>query len=265
MSGIPGMYPALAILACTLLLMGSITGCSKQKKMAFGTSEVYYSNNVTEAEAKKLGDYLTKIKFFERSGKRVDLDKDSGAYKMRVALTDTAMARDEAFRIVLKNTDLEISKNVFNDEKVAIDLTDNDMNTIWSMAPVNYGKRMGFKGIDIYYAPPIQAAETEKLGKFLTEKGTFGDSSTINLQKKDGRYAFRFMVKPGMERDTNFIRQCGMFGRTLSQSVFGNAPVDVYLCDRSFRSMVVVKSDTQPKKSDSTAAPKTAAPKKPNT
>jgi hypothetical protein len=105
-------------------------GCNSYgTKLEYGKSELYYTKNVTEAEAKKLGDYLNKIKFFDGDGKSVQLDKPGDTYQFRMVIKE-GLEKDEKYITGSKEAAVEISQNVFDGAKVEVHLCDNQLKTL---------------------------------------------------------------------------------------------------------------------------------------
>jgi hypothetical protein len=107
-----------------------ITSCNNYgKKLTFNGGELYYTSQVTEADAKKLGEYLVKEKFFDGTKKTVQLNKNKGTYEFRmVVIKDGEKAPNtvETFTSVSK----ELSENVFNGGKVVVHLCDDHLKTL---------------------------------------------------------------------------------------------------------------------------------------
>lgn len=107
-----------------------ITSCNNYgKKLTFNGGELYYTSQVTEADAKKLGEYLVKEKFFDGTKKTVQLNKNEGTYEFRmVVIKDGEKAPNtvETFTSVSK----ELSENVFNGGKVVVHLCDDHLKTL---------------------------------------------------------------------------------------------------------------------------------------
>jgi hypothetical protein len=119
----------IAVVLVSIALL-RITSCSNYGKMlTFNGGELYYTPQVTETEARKLGEYLVKEKFFDGTKKTVQLAKNNGTYEFRmVVLKDGEKApdADKTFTAVAK----ELSDNVFSGGKVAVHLCDNRLKTL---------------------------------------------------------------------------------------------------------------------------------------
>lgn len=91
-------------------------------------SEVYYrGDGVTEADAKKLGDFLLKQGLFDDKNERsVQLSKDSGAYVVRFVFDKATFEKDKETTLLgFQVWQMWISENVFNSAKTKVVLADN--------------------------------------------------------------------------------------------------------------------------------------------
>jgi hypothetical protein len=99
------------------------------KELTFNGGELYYTSQVTEADAKKLGEYLVKEKFFDGTRKTVQLNKNGGTYEFRMVMIkdgEKAPNTVETFTAVAK----ELGENVFNGGKVVVHLCDDRLKTL---------------------------------------------------------------------------------------------------------------------------------------
>lgn len=98
-------------------------------KLEFNGGELYYTSNVTEGEAKKLGEYLVKEQFF--SGRKVtsQLDKAGGTYQVRLVIMPEKQ-NDPQILAAMKTFVGEISANVFNNASTEIHVCDDSLKTI---------------------------------------------------------------------------------------------------------------------------------------
>ncbi len=99
------------------------------KKMTYNQSELYYTSSVTEAEAKKLGDYLLKEKFFEGDAKSVQLTKEKDVYEFRAVIKKEYINNAEYEKIFKEFDDL-VSKDVFDSKPVEMHLCDQYFTTV---------------------------------------------------------------------------------------------------------------------------------------
>jgi hypothetical protein len=102
------------------------------KKLTYANeSEVYYTNKITEAEAKKFGDLLAKEGWFDKDRKSLQLTKDkAGTYEVRVVAIEDIKTKIPNYVEVFKEFDKIISKEVFDGKPVKTDLCDKYFSTI---------------------------------------------------------------------------------------------------------------------------------------
>ena len=120
----------LFLIAACLLLASCNLFSNFGKKVSFGESEVYYKGDgVTEAEAKKLGDYLMEQKFFDKeTPKSVQITNDGGKYLVHFVV-DKKKVTDGA-RLNWWKYQYDISKDVFDGKPLQIILADDQLKDI---------------------------------------------------------------------------------------------------------------------------------------
>lgn len=107
-----------------MLLALTLTGCG-DKKVEFGKLEVRYTDNVTEAEASKLGEFLKKELKLGENEATVKLDKDGDTYKVLMVVVDDYKSRIDGFKMIAAM----VAANVFPDAPVELHLTDKYLET----------------------------------------------------------------------------------------------------------------------------------------
>ena len=96
-------------------------------------------------------------------------------------------------------------------------------------------------GCRVIYDRSVTKTEAKRLGDYLESQGVFdGDTKTFKIVKSGKTYEFRAVIKKGLEQDPEAIEGMKLMALELSQAVFGNAPVDVHLCDEGFETVRVV-------------------------
>lgn len=115
------------VIAVALL---KLTTCGNYgKKLTFNGGDLFYTSQVTEADARKLGDYLVKETFFDGKRKTVQLNKSGETYEFRLVVvkdTEKDPGTVKTFSVVSK----ELSENVFNGAKVAVHLCNDRLKTL---------------------------------------------------------------------------------------------------------------------------------------
>ena len=127
-SVINGIF-AIAILMCVGL------ACSNYgTKLDFNGGEVYYTNNVTETEARKLGDYLVKEEFFDGKPKTVQLDKSGSTYQFRMVVQKEKQNDPNTVEL-MKAFAGQISSDVFGNAPTELHICDESLKTVSVVKP----------------------------------------------------------------------------------------------------------------------------------
>src|SRR5215204_5433452 len=100
-------------LVLTVLLTIGLACSSYGTKLDFNNGELYYTDKVTETDAKKLGDYLVKSGFFNGKKITVQLDKAGATYQFRMVVLPEKQT-DETTLELMKSFAGEISEDVFS-------------------------------------------------------------------------------------------------------------------------------------------------------
>jgi hypothetical protein len=105
-----------------------------------------------------------------------------------------------------------------------------------------YGKSINLSGgSHLYYTSAVTEDEAQKLAKHL-EKGITQNSDhpiDFQLNRSGNRYELRVVVKEGAENDPA-VSLFQLYAIVVSHDLFGDAPVDVHLCDRTFKTIRVL-------------------------
>ena len=122
------------ILVLAVLLAVGLACTGHGTKLDFNNGELYYTDNVTEADAKKLGDYLVKAGFFSGKKITVQLDKAGATYQFRMVVLPEKQ-NDENSLELMKSFAGEISEEVFNNAPVELHIFDDQLKTLKVLKP----------------------------------------------------------------------------------------------------------------------------------
>jgi len=113
-----------------LLAMLALAGCTNYgTKLEFKKGELYYTENVTEAEAKKLGDYLLEQGYFDDTETRtVQLDKKDGTPHVRFVVKEEYQTSPKSIELFTP-IGAELSKAVFGNAKIVVDICNETLET----------------------------------------------------------------------------------------------------------------------------------------
>lgn len=124
-----GSRLALVLAAVFSMLMLSGCGQGYGKLLEFNKGQLYYTPNVTAAEADKLGQYLVSCSFFDGNEKSVQLNKSGDTYEFRMVVKK-GMQEDADYVALCKQMCAELSSEVFSGAKVDIHLCDERLETL---------------------------------------------------------------------------------------------------------------------------------------
>lgn len=123
-----------SIFALALLLIVG-TACNQYgTKLEYNGGEVYYTDKVTETEAKKLGEYLVKEEFFDGKPKTVQLDKAGTVYQFRMVVQKEKQSDEQTIEL-MKVFAGQLSSDVFNDAPVEMHVCDESLVTVRVVKP----------------------------------------------------------------------------------------------------------------------------------
>lgn len=118
-------------LAGLLLAAAFVGGCDYGRKLEFGKLEVYYTGNVTEDQARKLGEFLSRAK--SDKPRSVQLDRKGGAYLLRMVVVDDYRdlfgSSSRNYRADFRILAAFVSKNILDGNPVEIHLTNKHFET----------------------------------------------------------------------------------------------------------------------------------------
>lgn len=99
------------------------------EKLEFNGTDVYYTDEVTEADAQKLGEYLVSSEFADGGEKSVQLSKRDSVYLFRMVVID-GVTKDSANDISFMALAWTLSANVFDKAPVELEACDNTFETL---------------------------------------------------------------------------------------------------------------------------------------
>ncbi|HBS87969.1 MAG: hypothetical protein A2W91_10370 [Bacteroidetes bacterium GWF2_38_335] len=114
-----------------LLMMAVIfiSSCSNHgTKIELKDGELFYTSNVTEDDANKLGKWLEENYFVQNKDASVQLEKEGDVFQAKFVVRDDVNLDDENV-VAYANMLLEGVKTVFPDSKVEIHLCDDKLET----------------------------------------------------------------------------------------------------------------------------------------
>lgn len=126
------LFNIVRVVFCSLLMLFAAQTVSAQTlpKVSQNNLDIYYTENVTRSEAKKLLEYLISEDFTDGSQEvGVRLDKSGKTYEFKV-IVKKGMDTDPDFIKLAKTLSTEISNDVFGKAPVDIHLMDDNFKLL---------------------------------------------------------------------------------------------------------------------------------------
>lgn len=117
------------VLAVAVILFIGLACNQYGTKLEFNGGELYYTDKVSEQEAKKLGEYLVKQEFFDGREKTVQLDKSGSTYQFRMVVQKEKQ-NDEATKEMMKTFAGQLSDDVFGGAATEVHMCDEQLKTL---------------------------------------------------------------------------------------------------------------------------------------
>ena len=122
----------LIAIVVVLIVFVSCNNYGKKVKID-DTMEVYLKgDSVTEAQAKKLGKYLTELWKESKNEKSLQLSKDSGMYIVKMVVDEDKLKQDTTADVSFIALKTLLESEVFDNKQVKFVLTDNTFKDIRS-------------------------------------------------------------------------------------------------------------------------------------
>lgn len=94
-------------------------------KKTFGKGDLYYTENVTEAEADSAGKFLEENGYLsDEKETSIQLDKVDGVYKIRLVVNEQYQEKDSSLDYSFRALGMLASMKVFDNEPVEVELCD---------------------------------------------------------------------------------------------------------------------------------------------
>ncbi len=213
--------------------------------------EVYYKDGASQADARKLGDFLKSDGFFtnERAAS-VQVSKDGDSYVIRFVYTKDYYEKHPALDDFFKNYDETMSRELFGGKPINIMLTDkyfkayksfpfeksalesngNPQEEVFSKADYSH-EAVG----DVnFYWKDISDDESKVITDYIVKNGSFsGGTAEIYITKDGDRYILKFPVKEGYRNDISYITKVGEVAKQIKDNVFANTPYSFLITDEN--------------------------------
>lgn len=244
-----GFRPYLpVIILCYLLIFSTVlVGCSTgfevnninySKDITLNESSLYYSSTISESEAENLLKYLVNEELNEFD---CLLNKNEDTYEVSFVLVNSSEKIDDEMILDLQLLSGDMSKNIFSEGKVDINLCDEDWNTLHKIPSSDAILQIEAGGGIVYYKPHISKSEAESLAKYLVDQ-EFSEFEIL-LGKNENAYELSIVSTYSSEEiDDETILDFQILSGAMSSDVFRGAKVDINLCDENLKVLHAIPS-----------------------
>ena len=226
----------VAVLTAVLIM---VSGCFLNwgKRLEFNGGEIYYTPEVTEEEATRLGEYMIDSGFFDGNEKTVQITKNGTTYEFRMVIKE-GLDQDEEYLWIAGIYSLELSENVFEGNRTDIHLCDEHLETLQVIAALE------FNGGQLFYLSGVTSDEAVRLGEYLVASGFYdGNEKSVLLSKTGEVFEFYMITRAGLDTDPEYITVAEAFTGELSENVFNGSQVDIYFCDSDLQTLLVITGE----------------------
>jgi Rad3-related DNA helicase len=191
------------------------------ERIEFGKSEVYYKGKgVTEAQAKKLGDYLVEKAYITKEkAQSVQVEHDGKEYTVRFAYDKKAVTDNVSF--IFWKLQYNLSKDVFENKPVRLALADNKLNDFEVMHSIAEYKID--KSLLLYDQSELKEGDAKKLADFFRGINVAGgaNQALIFYQKKNDVPVVRVVVMEPKALTADNMMVFSYWQELLRENVYG--------------------------------------------
>jgi hypothetical protein len=248
----------------SLLLLSMLTACTnygKKVKVDGTKAEVFYKGEgVTEADAKKVGDFLKDEGFLTKDkGASIQITKEGEAYVVRFVYNKEYYDKTVGLENVFKQYGIKMSKQIFDGKKVTIALADNkfsDFKTIpfdevaakTPETPAAPGNEVGNltkgdfdhdkEGGVSFYWKDVSDNESKRIADYIVKNGAFANGAAEIYITMDGdRCILRFPVREEYRNDPAAIAELQKVSKEIKDNLFPNSPYSFQMTDERLNAL----------------------------
>ncbi len=219
----------LAATACTLNFAGCGPGLGE--KIVVDGTEVYYDGEqVTKADAEKLGQYLKSQGFSDGTEKAVQLEKEGENWVFKMVLLPD-FQKDENTKKEFKLMCLEFS-SVFDGQPFVCHGCNDQMESLFSVTGLS-GKLVEVGSTSLYHNGLDEKQLTSVVG-ILNDLGFNEAETTVHMSRSDAGSDFRLTCQPSLlqDEDNELFVEAKIWKEQLGQAV--DSKVAIHFCDLNF-------------------------------
>jgi len=236
-----------------------LAGCQNHgTKLTFKKGEVYYTEQVTEAEATKLGNYLLEQHYFDDAKeKTVQATKAAGTYQVRMVIEQDSLKTHPEYREMFGVFTGMISTAVFAGAPVEIHLCDASLKTVETIPyqkpaaaatttkadPASLGNKLDVGADSFFYTDAVDRPTAEKTAEYLKKDGLFkGQGMAARLDRAGDTWKLHVVFNEGAENDPSVIAKMQSKAKQISSDLFSGAPVEIHMADDAMQTRKMISS-----------------------
>ena len=202
----------------------------------FRKGELYYTEPVTEDEARRVGESLVRQQYFsDEKETTVQLSKEQGQYLLRFVV-NPEYADEPLMAMQCGIIGSQVATDALGGKPLELSFTDNQLKLI-RVVPLSTLKMFG-KG-ELCYTEHVTEDEARRVGEFLVRQQYFSDErqTTMQLHKEQGQYLLRFVINSSYKDDPEIKALFKKLSRDIATNALGGRPVVLHLCDEYLRTL----------------------------
>ncbi len=227
-----------------LLSLSIMAACSEYgHKFEINNGEVFYKRPVTKDQARGLGEFLVEDDYFSGSPASVQLLKESDRYLI-CFVVKPGTEEDLDLLYLFRHFAGMVSPRLFAGLPVDVELCDENFSTMHKIKGASYGTLMTFELDNLYFKAPVNEEEAQKFMQFLkTEEFFIGEGISVLLKKTENGFEMYYPIQEKIEDFAGYLDAVKILADQISQVVFSGNPFNIHLCDKTFTTEHVVRSD----------------------
>ncbi len=195
-------------------------------------SGFYYSDAVTETEARALADFLEGAGFFSQQKVSVRLDRRDDTWIFQTVIIDHQIAK-QSTSVSMTFVAAELAARVFDGGPLEVHLC-KELRKPAVRTVSNAGMRHSVErgGCLLLYGDPVDASAATRVADLLSELGFFDSPGTsLHLVKRQDLWQLRTIMQPGISEDGGLHAGFRELAERVSAGALDGAPLEVHLFD----------------------------------
>jgi len=224
------------------LVCVSSIGCGPNfgEKLELESTEIYYKDGVTLADAQRLGDKLKEMQFVDGNRKSVQLLKRDDVWEFRMAVSKSGDS--EAIKKQMKHYCLELS-SAFDGAPVEVHICNSKLESK-SIVKGLSGKRYQYENSKtIYFYEGVDVEKVKGIASVtIGAQLDTGAGHVFHISKSADAIEIRMAHSVEAQKNKKVMNDATTTAVAASNNEFGGQRVDVLICDQYFDSPKVFSS-----------------------